>query len=176
MELTPLTQKFILHWGEMGTRWGINRTVAQIHALLYLSAKPLNAEEIADTLGVARSNVSTSLKELQNWGIVRIAHVMGDRRDHFESMKDVWEMFRVIMDERKKRETDPTLQLLRELAAEAKKSAAADPHVRERLTDMLGFFELMTTWYEQTRRMSTPAVIKFCKLGDKVAKMLGVGG
>src|SRR6185436_8874974 len=95
MELTPIMQKFILHWGEMGTRWGINRTVAQIHALLYLSPRPLNAEEIADTLGVARSNVSTSLKELQNWGIVRIAHVMGDRRDHFESMKDVWEMFRV---------------------------------------------------------------------------------
>src|SRR5687767_12868003 len=167
-------QKFILHWGEMGQRWGINRTVGQIHALLYLSPKPLNAEEIAQTLGVARSNVSTSIKELQNWGIVRVAHVMGDRRDHFESMKDVWEMFRVIMDERKKRETDPTLQLLRELSAEAKKSGAAEPHVRERLAEMLGFFELMTDWYEKTRRMSTPAVIRFCKLGDKVAKMLGV--
>jgi DNA-binding transcriptional regulator GbsR (MarR family) len=117
-------QKFILHWGEMGARWGINRTVGQIHALLYLSPRPMNAEEIADTLGVARSNVSTSLKELQNWGIVRIAHVMGDRRDHFESMKDVWEMFRVIMDERKKRETDPTLHCLRELNAEAKKGGA----------------------------------------------------
>ena len=174
MELTPLMQKFVLHWGEMGQRWGINRTVGQIHALLYLAPRPLNAEEIADTLGVARSNVSTSLKELQNWGIVRIAHVMGDRRDHFESMKDVWEMFRVIMDERKKRETDPTLQLLRELNAEAKKSGAAEPHVRERLADMLGFFELMTDWYDKTRKMSTPAVIRFCKLGDKVAKMLGV--
>jgi DNA-binding transcriptional regulator GbsR (MarR family) len=167
-------QKFILHWGEMGARWGINRTVGQIHALLYLSPRPLHAEEIADTLGVARSNVSTSLKELQNWGIVRVAHAMGDRRDHFESMKDVWEMFRVIMDERKKRETDPTLQLLRELNAEAKDSKSADPHVRQRLADMLGFFELMTDWYEKTRRMSTPAVIRFCKLGDKVAKMLGV--
>src|SRR6478672_5227724 len=120
MELTPLVQKFILHWGEMGQRWGINRTVAQIHALLYLSPKPLNAEEIAETLGVARSNVSTSLKELQSWGIVRLAHVMGDRRDHFESMKDVWEMFRVIMDERKKRECDPTMHLLKELTAEKK--------------------------------------------------------
>ena len=177
MELTPLMQKFILHWGEMGTRWGINRTVGQIHALLYLSPRPLHAEEIADTLGVARSNVSTSLKELQNWGIVRVAHVMGDRRDHFESMKDVWEMFRVIMDERKKRETDPTLQLLRELNAEAKKSEPAgggEPHVRERLADMLGFFELMTDWYDKTRKMSTPAVIRFCKLGDKVAKMFGI--
>jgi DNA-binding transcriptional regulator GbsR (MarR family) len=181
VELTPIMQKFILHWGEMGTRWGINRTVGQIHALLYLAPRPLNAEEIADTLGVARSNVSTSLKELQNWGIVRIAHVMGDRRDHFESMKDVWEMFRIIMDERKKRETDPTLQLLRELNAEAKKTGggggagAADAHVRERLSDMLGFFELMTDWYDKTRKMSTPAVIRFCKLGDKVAKMFGVG-
>src|SRR5688572_24005977 len=164
MTLTPVMQKFVLHWGEMGQRWGINRTVGQIHALLYLAARPLNAEEIADTLGVARSNVSTSLKELQNWGIVRVAHVMGDRRDHFESLKDVWEMFRIILDERKKRETDPTLQLLRELNAEAKKNGAAEPHVRQRLAEMLNFMELMTTWYEQTRRMSTPAVIRFVKL------------
>src|SRR5215207_6177364 len=104
VQLPPVMQKFVLHWGEMGTRWGINRTVGQIHALLYLSARPLHAEEIAETLAVARSNVSTSLRELQGWGIVRIAHVMGDRRDHFESMSDVWEMFRLILDERKKRE------------------------------------------------------------------------
>jgi DNA-binding transcriptional regulator GbsR (MarR family) len=168
-------QKFILHWGEMGTRWGINRTVAQIHALLYLSERPLHAEQIADTLGVARSNVSTSLKELQNWGIVRVVHVMGDRRDHFESMKDVWEMFRTILDERKKRETDPTLHLLRDLSAQAAKRGEADPYVRDRLAALLDFMELMTTWYEQTRRMSTPAVQKFVKLGDKVAKLLGVG-
>ena len=102
--LAPVNQKFILHWGEMGTRWGINRTVAQIHALLFLSEKPLPADEIAQTLGIARSNVSTSLRELQNWGIVRIVHVLGDRRDHFESMKDVFAMFRVIARERKKRE------------------------------------------------------------------------
>ena len=176
MELTPVMQKFILHWGEMGTRWGINRTVAQIHALLYLSPRPLNAEDIATTLGVARSNVSNSIKELQNWGIVRVTHVMGDRRDHFESMKDVWEMFRVILDERKKRESDPTLHLLRELSKEAKKPGAAEPIVRERLDSMLSFFELMTQWYEQTRQMSTPAVIRLCKLGDKVARLLGVGG
>ena len=176
MKLTPVMEKFILHWGEMGTRWGINRTVAQIHALLYLSAKPLHAEEIAETLGVARSNVSTSLKELQNWGIVRVAHVMGDRRDHFESLKDVWEMFRVILDERKKRETDPTLHLLRDLSGEAKKPGAAESHVREKLGDMLSFFELMTTWYEQTRKMPTPQVVKFCKMGDKVVKLLGIGG
>src|SRR3954454_17708138 len=124
MELTPISQRFILHWGEMGARWGINRTVAQIHALLFLSPKPLDAEEIATTLSVARSNVSNSLRELQSWGIVRVAHVMGDRRDHFESMKDVWEMFRLILDERKKRECDPTLALLRESVATAKKGGA----------------------------------------------------
>src|SRR5262245_49369024 len=130
MAMTPLIQKFILHWGEMGTRWGINRTVAQIHALLFLSPKPLTAEEIAELLGVARSNVSNSLKELQGWGIVKVVHVMGDRRDHFESMKDVWEMFRVILDERKKRESDPTLIMLRESVADAKKPANADTYTR----------------------------------------------
>src|SRR6476620_2543428 len=119
MQLTSIMQKFILHWGEMGTRWGINRTVAQIHAMLYLSPKPLHAEEIAETLGVARSNVSTSLKELQSWGIVRVAHVMCDLRYHFDSMKYVWDMFRIILDERKKRETDLTLHLLRELTDQA---------------------------------------------------------
>ena len=92
--LSPIEQKFILHWGEMGTKWGINRTVAQIHALLFISPRPLHAEDITDTLQVARSNVSTSLKELQGWGIVKRVHVLGDARDHFESMKDVWEMFR----------------------------------------------------------------------------------
>src|SRR5947207_13827128 len=126
-KLKPVQQKFVLHWGEMGTRWGINRTVAQIHALLFVSPKPLNAEEIADTLAVARSNVSNSLKELQGWGIVKLVHVLGDKRDHFESMKDVWEMFRVVLDERKRREIDPTLAVLRECIAEAEKEKGADP-------------------------------------------------
>src|SRR5215468_10578279 len=127
-KLSPVEQKFILHWGEMGTRWGINRTVAQIHALLFLSPKPLNAEEIAETLAVARSNVSTSLKELQGWGIVKMVHVLGDKRDHFESMKDVWEMFRLVLDERKKREIDPSLAILRECIAEAEKEKGADKY------------------------------------------------
>src|SRR5579872_1271436 len=130
--LTPVQQKFVLHWGEMGTRWGINRTVAQIHALLFISSRPLNAEEIVETLEVARSNVSTSLKELQGWGIVRMVHVMDDKRDHFESMKDVWEMFRVVLDERKRREIDPTLAMLRECIAEAEHSKS-DAHSVERL-------------------------------------------
>jgi DNA-binding transcriptional regulator GbsR (MarR family) len=172
-KLTPVQQKFIVHWGEMGARWGINRTVAQIHALLFLSPAPLNAEDISATLGVARSNVSTSLRELQGWGIVRITHMLGDRRDHFESMKDVWEMFRIIVDERKKREADPTLAMLREAVAETKKPGAADAYTRERLADMLQFFELMTSWCEQTRKLSTPAVIRMIKMGNRFSKMLG---
>lgn len=176
MPLTNVQQKFILHWGEMGTRWGINRTVAQLHALLYLSATPLHADEIVETLQVARSNVSNSLKELQAWGIVKVVHVLGDRRDHFECMKDVWEMFRIVLDERKRRETDPTLALLRECAADAKKGGAAEAYTRDRLTEMLEFFEVMTTWYEQTRKLPTPVVQKFVKLGDKVVKMLVGGG
>ena len=171
--LTPIHAKFILHWGEMGTKWGINRTVAQIHALLFLSPAPQNAEAIADTLGVARSNVSTSLRELQGWGIVRVTHILGDRRDHFESLKDVWEMFRIIVDERKKREADPTLAMLRDAVAETKKPGAADVYTRERLADLLEFFELMTSWCDQTRKLPTPAVIRMVKMGDKVAKLLG---
>src|SRR5580700_9299367 len=131
--LTPVQQKFILHWGEMGTRWGINRTVAQIHALLFISQRPLHAEEIVETLDVARSNVSTSLKELQGWGIVKLVHVMGDKRDHFESMKDVWEMFRVVLDERKKREFDPTMRMLHECLVEGKTGKATDAYTEERL-------------------------------------------
>jgi DNA-binding transcriptional regulator GbsR (MarR family) len=171
--LTPIQQRFILHWGEMGARWGINRTVAQIHALLFLSPRPLHAEEIATTLGVARSNVSNSLRELQGWGIVRVTHILGDRRDHFESLKDVWEMFRIIVDERKKREADPVLTMLREAAVEAKKPGAADAYTRERLTDMLQFFEQMTAWVDQTRKLPTPAIVRMVKAGDRIARMFG---
>jgi DNA-binding transcriptional regulator GbsR (MarR family) len=171
--LTTIQERFVLQWGEMGARWGINRTVAQIHALLFLSPRPLHAEEIAATLNVARSNVSTSLRELQGWGIVRVAHVLGDRRDYFESMKDVWEMFRIIVDERRKREADPVLTMLRETTAAAKKPGAADAYTRERLADMLHFFELMTTWAEQTRKLPTAAVVRMIKMGDKLARLLG---
>lgn len=172
--LAPVNQKFILHWGEMGTRWGINRTVAQIHALLFLSDKPLPADEIAQTLGIARSNTSTSLRELQNWGIVRIVHVIGDRRDHFESMKDVFAMFRVIARERKKREIEPTLRVLRDCIEEAGKPKAAAPHTREQLTELLNFFEIATNAYEKMEKLPTPAILKVAKLGDKALKLLGI--
>src|SRR5438876_5771922 len=149
--LSPVQQKFVLHWGEMGTRWGINRTVAQIHALLFISPKPLPAEDIAAILGVARSNVSTSLKELQGWQIVKLVHVMGDKRDHFEAMKGVWEMFAIVLDERKRREIDPTLAILRECIAEAQKQGA-DKQTEERLRELYGFFETTVAWYTQIRK------------------------
>jgi len=172
--LSPVAQKFILHWGEMGTRWGINRTVAQVHALLFLSERPLPADEIAETLGIARSNASTSLRELQNWGIVRVVHVLGDRRDHFASMKDVFAMFRAIAHQRKKREIDPTVHVLRDCLAEADKPKAADAHIRSRLSDLLGFFELAGAAYERLEKLPTPAVLKLAKLGDRALRMVGI--
>src|SRR5881296_3218275 len=174
--LNQIQEKFILHWGEMGTRWGINRTVAQIHALLFISPTPLHAEAIANTLKVARSNVSTSLKELQGWGIVKLVHVLGDKRDHFESMKDVWEMFRVVLDERKKREIDPTLAMLRECITEAEKDKETDEYTEERLKALRDFFEITTSWYVQIRQWPMAGMVKFVKLGDKALKTLRLGG
>ena len=175
MELAPVTKKFILHWGEMGTRWGLNRTVSQVHALLFISPRPLHAEEIVEALGVARSNVSTSLRELQGWGIVKLVHVLGDKRDHFESMKDVWDMFRVVLDERKKREFDPTMRMLHECIGDAEKDKATDKYTQERLRELYKFFETTTALYAQVRRWPTPAILKFLKAGDKVLKVLGLG-
>ncbi len=174
--LSPIQQKFILHWGEMGTRWGINRTVAQTHALLFISPKPLNADDIVEALGVARSNVSTSLKELQSWGIVKLVHILGDKRDHFESMKDVWEMFRVVLNERKRREIDPTTQMLHECIAEGGKDKLTDAYTQQRLNDLREFFETTSAWYVQIRQWPTSAIVKFVKVGDKVLKVLGLGG
>lgn len=171
--LSSVTRKFVLHWGEMGARWGINRTVAQIHALLYITGRPLNAEEICERLGVARSNVSNSLRELQNWGIVRVVHVMGDRRDHFESLRDVWEMFQIILDERKRREIEPTVAILDECLAEARESRN-DADVKARLEAMRDFFVTMTRWYDDIRRLPTGAVIRFVKMGGRVRKWLGL--
>jgi DNA-binding transcriptional regulator GbsR (MarR family) len=174
--LTPVQQKFILHWGEMGTRWGINRTVAQVHALLFVSPKPLNADDIVEALGVARSNVSTSLKELQSWGIVKMTHVLGDKRDHFESMKDVWEMFRVVLNERKRREIDPTMHMLDECIAEAEKEKGGDNYTEQRLRDLREFFATTSAWYVQIRQWPVGAIVKFLKLGDKVLKVVKLGG
>ena len=171
--LSPVEQQFILHWGEMGTRWGINRTVAQIHALLYLSPDPLTAEDIVSALDVARSNVSTSLKELQGWGIVRLVHVMGDKRDHFEALQDVWETFRLVLDERKKREIDPTIALLNNCILKAAEDKQIGQHTERKLRDLAGFFESTTAWYDQIRRWPVSSFTRFVKLGDKVQKLLG---
>jgi Predicted transcriptional regulators len=173
MKLSPVKERFILHWGEMGTRWGINRTVAQIHALLYVSSRPLHAEEIAETLSVARSNVSTSLRELQGWGIVKIVHLLGDRRDHFETMKDVWQMFRVVLEERKRREIDPTLSVLRECVTEAGEAGSSDPQTEERLNELLYFMETMSNWYDQMRKIPISSLLKIIKLGNKIQKVVG---
>jgi len=168
-ELTPVMQKFILHWGEMGSVWGVNRTVAQIYALLYLSPEPLTADEISEALAVARSTVSTGLHELQSWGIVKNVHVLGDRRDHFESMSDVWEMFRAIIRERKSREIDPLLAMLRESVAEADQD---DAHVNDRLHAMLDSLEAAMTIYNQVEKMPIDTLIKLASLGENFSKAL----
>ena len=173
--LSPIEQKFILHWGEMGARWGINRTVAQVHALLYLSPLPLPAEEISQTLSVARSNVSTCLRELQGWGIVRVVHVLGDRRDHFESVKDVWDIFRIVAEERKRREVDPTLRVVRECVDALKADGKGDAYTRERLESMLEFLTVMNGLFEEILRMPAGALKGVAKLRGKVITLLGAG-
>ncbi len=169
---SPVVQTFILHWGELGARWGINRTVAQIHALLYLSKEPLDAGTISERLGIARSNASTSLRELQGWGVVRIVHVLGDRRDHYEAVSDVWEMFTTLAAARKRREIDPTLAVLRKCAEQLAADAHADPIVRARITAMLGLFETLTTLIDELLRVPLAAIRGIAKLRGRLAPLL----
>jgi DNA-binding transcriptional regulator GbsR (MarR family) len=173
MNLDPVIEKLVLHWGEMGSRWGISRMVAQIHALLYFSPKPLSADEIVEALGVARSHVSNSLKELQSWGVVKVVRVMGDRREHFQSIKDVWQLFEILLDERKRREMDPTLKMLRETQALINDGVASDAHTRERLKEMLEFFELMDGWFGEIRRLPLASRVKLVKWGARIRGWLG---
>jgi DNA-binding transcriptional regulator GbsR (MarR family) len=170
--LTKVAKQYILHWGEMGTRWGINRTVAQIHALLYLSPTPLTAEEIAETLSVARSNVSTSVRELEAWGLVRPVHVLGDRREHYESMKDVFEMFRIIIEQRKRREIDPTMDVLRQCIGELDRDKDGDDYTRARLQEMYEFFEGMTGLYGEAKQIPAGALRGVFKTRGKFRKLL----
>lgn len=171
MQLSPAVEKYVLHWGEMGTRWGTNRTVAQIQALLYLSPEPLRADQIVDALSVARSNVSTSIRELQSYGLVRMTHVLGDRRDYFESLHDVWELFRVIIDQRKQRELNPTLSMLRTAASEVDDEAETHEVTKERIHNMLDFVETTSNWYEQISDIPTGTLKKLMKLGKKISKL-----
>ena len=172
MELSPAMERYVLHWGEMGTRWGVNRSVAQIHALLYLSADPLPADDIADTLGIARSNVSTSLKELQSWGLVSRAHVMGDRRDHFAAESDTWQMFSLVVEGRKRRDIDPTLTMVRACAIEAREDGDTDATARARIEAMLEFVETLGTWYDQMRKLPPATLLRLVKLGARVARFV----
>ena len=172
MKLTPVMQKFVLHWGEMGTRWGVNRSVAQIHALLYLAEGPLPADVITETLGIARSNVSNSLKELQGWGLVSVVHVLRDRRDHFDAKKDIWEILTTIADARKRREIDPTVLILRECVHDLEKDKTTPKTVRKRIESMLEFTEEFSGWYEQIRGLPRKTLLGLMRMGTKVGKLL----
>ncbi len=172
MKLSPAVEKYVLHWGEMGTRWGTNRTVAQIQALLYLSPEPLRADQIVDALSIARSNVSTSIRELQSYQLVRMTHVLGDRRDYFESLHDVWELFRVIIEQRKQRELNPTLSMLRKAAEEVDLEQDTDPITKERIRNMLAFVETTSDWYEQISDIPSSTLTKLMKLGKSITKLV----
>lgn len=173
--LGPAARRFVVHWGEMGTRWGVNRTVAQIHALLYVSPEPLTAEQIAQTLSVARSNVSTSLRELQRWGIVKASHILGDRRDYFESLQDTWDMTKVILAERKRREIDPTLPVLEACLEECASADPPDPQVTERLNNMLGLFRTMDAWHRDVMSLPSSQLKRLVGMRQKVRKLLRFG-
>lgn len=175
VDLAPVAQKFILHWGELGTRWGINRTVAQIHALLYLSPRPLDVQTIADTLGVARSNASTSLRELQGWRVVRSVHVLKDRREHFEAIADVWQMLSILAEARKRREVDPTLAILRECAAEAKSQGRiADRFIENRIRAMLDLFETLSPLVDEFIGLPSAAIRSIAGLRGRLRSIFRV--
>ena len=171
MELSPVARKFVVHWGEMGTAWGVNRTVSQIHALLFAHGRPMHAEEISETLNVARSNVSNSLKELQAWNLVRLTHAMGDRRDYFETSVDVWELFRTVVRERKEREFDPTVRMLRELVASP--DFAHEPaDTQDRIRSTLDLMDKLATWADEMLRLSPGTLDKVLSLGASVQKFV----
>jgi DNA-binding transcriptional regulator GbsR (MarR family) len=171
--LTPAAKKFVLHWGEMGQAWGINRTMAQVHALLFATPDALDAEEISLLLDVSRSNVSTSLRELITWGVVRRVHIIGDRRDRFEALKDVMETFRVIMAERKRREMDPTIALLEQCVVEAKSGGPAEEYTQQQLDKMLEFVRMVTLWYGHIDQLTTPALERLFRNGPKLVQLFG---
>lgn len=170
MNLPPLVQTFVLHFGEMGSRWGINRTVGQIYALLYISAKPLNADDICETLGFARSNVSMSLKELDSWNLIRLKHLPNDRRDYFTTPDDIWEIVRTLIEQRRKREIEPTLTLLRDVLLE-NPSSAEEVHAQRKMQEMHDLMEMLTNWHSDMQKMETERLINLLKMGTKVYKL-----
>ncbi|NMM36899.1 MAG: GbsR/MarR family transcriptional regulator [Glaciimonas sp.] len=171
--LSPLTQRFILHFGEMGSRWGINRTVGQIYALLYVQNKPLNADEIVEYLSFSRSNVSMGLKELQSWRLVKLLHQPGDRREYFEPPKDIWDIFKALLEERRRREVEPTLSMLRDALLE-NPSSESDKIAQQRMREMYDLIELSTSWFDDVQRLSPETLASLMKMGSKVKKLLDV--
>ena len=161
----------MLHFGEMGSRWGINRTVGQICALLFLSSRPLPADEIAEALGFSRSNVSMGLKELQSWRLVRLQHLPGDRREHFSTPDDVWQIVRTLAEERRRRELDPTLSVLRDLLLD-RVSSEADQHAHGRMQEMHDLLELITRWSEDIQKLETEQLTELIRLGGRVVRLL----
>ena len=171
MNLTPLAQSFVLHFGEMGSRWGINRTVGQIYALLFVSERPLNADEIAEALNFSRSNVSMGLKELDSWRLTKLQHLPGDRREYFSAPDDVWLIFRTLADERKKREIDPTLSMLRDSLL-ISPTNAPDAHAQKRMAQMHELIELVTTWFTDIQRLDEQTLRQLMKMGAAAQKLL----
>jgi DNA-binding transcriptional regulator GbsR (MarR family) len=172
MELSNTASRFVLHWGEMGTRWGVNRTVAQIHALLFYVGRPMHAEEITDTLGIARSNVSTSIRELQGWKLIKLIHLTGDRRDHYETSTQVWELLRTVVRERQQREIAPTVAVLGELLADP--AISKEPtEAKLRVKETLELLQTLTAWSDEMLRLDTETLTKVLRLGAKVKKLLG---
>jgi DNA-binding transcriptional regulator GbsR (MarR family) len=172
-QLSPAAEQFILHWGEMSGRWGISRSVAQIHALLYISSNSLNAEEIANTLSMARSNVSTSLRELQAWGIIRIVHALGDRRDYFEPIGDAWDVFQAIIEHKKKHEIDPTIEMLRECVRGKGREKKQDRHAIKKMSEMLELIEMATELYDQVVKLPRTTQKKLLAMGSRLQKFIG---
>jgi DNA-binding transcriptional regulator GbsR (MarR family) len=170
MNLPPLTQAFVLHFGEMGSRWGISRTVGQIYALLFLAEEPVNADDITEKLGFSRSNVSMGLKELTSWRLVRLQHKPGDRREYFSTPDDLWEIVRILAEERRKREIDPTLSMLRQALVETP-ATGEEQHAQARMAEMHDLIELITKWSDDIQRLDTPTLIKLLEVGAKVQKV-----
>ncbi len=173
MNLPPVIQAFVLHFGEMGSRWGINRTVGQIYALLYVSPEPLCADDMVDRLGMSRSNVSMGLKELQSWNLVRLMHKPDDRKDYFTTLGDIWQIVRTLVEERKKREVDPTLSVLRELLMQ-NPAMADEQHAQDKMREMYEMIEMLCGWYDDVRRLETERLMQLLSLGAKVQKILEV--
>jgi len=174
-KLPAAVEQFVLRWGDMGGQWGVNRSVAQIQALLFLSDRPLTAEDIAETLGMARSNVSNSIRELLGWKLIRRVPVLGDRRDHYEAEADLWQIMTHIARGRKEREIDPAVAALRHVLATADGDPQISPVARARLQEMQGFLGTLDTWFSQMVTVPPATIMALMKLGTRVVNLANLG-